>query len=78
VPGDCRCRRTRLDTCTFLSPGVAEDAARDCLPHNLICVLAGRERSAFTVNNIAVHLSCRQPSVVVALSWTDWGCLSFG
>src|SRR6266481_4945278 len=63
--------------CTFLSPDFAEDAATDCLAHNLVCVLAARDRSAFTVNNIAAHLHCGQPAVDVALSGTDRGCLSF-
>src|SRR5208283_1878456 len=63
--------------CTFLGPDLTEDTAIDCLSHNLICVRAGRDRSAFTVNHIAAHLHCRQPAKDIALSGPDWGYLSF-
>src|ERR1700751_4983421 len=63
--------------CSFLGPDFAEDAAIDCPSHNLVCVLSAGDRSAFTVNNIAAHLHCRQPAVDVALSRAARGCLSF-
>src|ERR1700692_1895586 len=61
----------------FVGPYLGQDSARDRFPYDVIRVIVGRHGSAFAIDDITANLHRRQPPINIALSWTNWRCLSF-